>query len=348
MRQKRLKSPAREFKDEEKPRLINYFLADCPEGKDSQVEKIVDGVEADYATYVERFVAILNKKGSDYTNPRRIVRKLWESDSLRKCQLLPAFTHAHFCVERLKGEAEFRSWLGQVASTTRAILKVQRAHKQLRKTLQRQANRVAQSFVGPGAKAPQLTALAAASDYIQAIDGMEQVQTRKASIQTFKSHLSVFRRMARDQAMGVDHPGHARVSAIDLAEILPLLEQSITGSKSLPTRNYLVDYSPENLLKDVARMTQDETLDRIKKIAAQFERVMPGFSDRIAFEPYEDIPKQPLEAPLPIEAAEVLALSEIHAFFRNSPQRELIWDKLNVMLEGVLVILQNPKLSNKI
>ncbi len=139
---------------------------------------------------------------------------------------------------------------------------------------------------------------------------MERIQARDVNVQTFTSHLSVLCRMARDQAMGVDHPGHARVSATDLAQILPLLEQAITGSDSFPNRNYLEDYSPENLLKDVSRMREEKTIDRIKKIAAKFERIMPGFSERIAFEPYEDIPKQPLKAPLPIEAAEVLVLSE--------------------------------------
>jgi hypothetical protein len=344
VRQERLKSDAPEFKTEEKLRLIDYFLADCSGGKDSKAEDIVGGFEANYPAYVERFVAILNKKAPEYTNPRKIVWRLWKTGSLRKCQLLPAFTYAYFCIERRRIESGFSSWLEQVASTMRATKEVQRVLKQLGATLQQQASRVDASFVGPGAKSPQLITLALASGCIQAIDDMERIQTRGVRVQTFTSQLSVLYRMARDQALGVDHLGHPRASATDLAGILPLLEQSITGS--FPSRNYLKDYSPENLLKDVSRMKEEETLDRIKRVADKLERIMPGFRERIAFEPYEAIPKRPLRAQLPIDTTEVLMLSEIHTFFRNIPQRELAWDQLYLLLEDVLRILQDPNLNN--
>jgi hypothetical protein len=344
VRQKRLKSDAREFDTKEKLRLIDYFLADCSGGEDSQVEDIVGEFEANYPAYVEQFVTILNKKRSEYTNPRRIVRKLWAAGSLRKCQLLPAFVYASFCLKRRSLESEFSSWLKQVASTMHATQEVQRALKQLGATLQQQASSVDASFVGPGAKSPQLMTLAHASDCIQAIDDMERIQTRGVCVRTFTGQLSVLYRMARDQALGVDHREHAGASATDLADILPLLEQSITGS--FPSRNYLKDYSPGNLLKDVSRMREEETINRIRSLTQKFERIMPGFRERIAFEPFEAIPKRPLRAQLPIDTTEVLMLSEIHTFFRNIPQRELAWAQLNLLLEAVLGILRDSNQSN--
>jgi hypothetical protein len=344
VRQKRLKSDAREFDTKEKLRLIDYFLADCSGGEDSQVEDIGSGFEANYPAYVEQFVTFLNKKESGYTNPRRIVRKLWAAGSLRKCQLLPTFTYAYFCIERRRIESGFRSWLKQVVSTMHATQEVQRALKQLGTTLQQQASRVDASFVGPGAKSPQLMTLAHASDCLQAIDDMERIQTRGVCVRTFTSKLSVLCRMARDQALGVDHPEHPRASATDLAHILPLLEQSITGS--FPTRNYLIDYSPDNLLRDVSRMREEETINRIRSMTQKFERIMPGFRERISFEPYEAIPKQALSAQLPIDTTEVLMLSEIHTFFRTIPQREIAWDELNLLLDAVLGILRGSNHSN--
>jgi hypothetical protein len=344
VRQERLKSDAREFDTEEKLRLIDYFLAHCSGGEDSTVGDIVGGFVADYPAYVGRFVTILNKKGEEYTKHRTIVRRLWAAGSLRKCQLLPAFAYASFCMKRSSIESEFSSWLKLVAGTMRATQKVQRGLEQLGTTLQHQASRVDASFVGPEAKSPQLMTLALASACTQAIDDIEQIQTRRVCLRTFTSQLSVLYRMARDQALGVDHLEHPRTSATDLACILPLLEQSITGS--FPSRNYLKDYSPENLLKDVSRMREEETIGRIKSIAEKFERIMPGFRERIAFEPYDAIPKRPLTAHLPVDATEVLMLSEIHTRFRNIPQRELAWDQLSPLLEVVLQILRNPNLSN--
>jgi hypothetical protein len=323
---------------------MDYFLADCSGGADSEIEDTVGGFESNYSAYVERFVRILNKKGAEYTNPRRIVRKLWGVGSLRKCQLLPAFVYAFFCLKRSSIESGIRSWFEQIVRVTLATKEVRQALKRLETTLQKQASRVDATFVGLGAKSPQLMTLALASGCIDAADDMERIQTRGVCIQTVINDLSALNRMARDQALGVDHPEHPRASATDLAHILPLLEQSITGS--FPTRNYLIDYSPDNLLRDVSRMREDETINRIKSMTQKFERIMPGFRERISFEPYEAIPKQALSAQLPTDTTEVLMLSEIHTFFRAIPQRETAWDELNLLLDAVLGILRGSNHSN--
>jgi hypothetical protein len=223
VRQKCPKSDAPQFTNEEKLRLIDYFLADCSEGKDSKAGYIVSELERNYPAYVERFVANLNKKARGYRIPRKVVRRLWEAGCLRRCQLLPAFTYAYFCIKRSGFEADFRSWLKQVESTVRATKKVLRAHKQLEKTIHRQANRADASFVGPGAKSPQLITVGLATDCILGTDEMERIQSGGAGLRVRMSQLSSLCCMAREQALGVDHPEHPAASAPDLAHILPLL-----------------------------------------------------------------------------------------------------------------------------
>jgi hypothetical protein len=141
VRQERLKSDAPEFDTGEKHRLIDYFLADCSGGEDSKEEDVVGEIEANYPAYVNGFVMILNKKGSEYTNPRRIIWRLWKAGSLRKCQLLSAFTYAYFCIERSRIDSNFSSWFTQIASIARATQKAQLALKGLENALQQQGSR---------------------------------------------------------------------------------------------------------------------------------------------------------------------------------------------------------------
>jgi hypothetical protein len=114
VRQERLKSNEREFYAEEKIHLIDYFLADCSGGEDSTVEGIVGKSEVNYSADVERFVTVINKKGSEYETPRRIVRKLWTAGSIRKCQLRAAIVYVSLCVNRSTFESEAISWFGDL------------------------------------------------------------------------------------------------------------------------------------------------------------------------------------------------------------------------------------------
>ena len=93
-------------------------------------------------------------------------------------------------------------------------------------------------------------------------------------------------------------------------------------------------------------MREEETIDRIKALTEKFERTMPGFRERISFEPLEAIPKRPQKGQLTVDATEILILSEIHAVFRNIPDREAAWDRLSPWAKDVLQNLHDLELKN--
>jgi hypothetical protein len=184
----------------------------------------------------------------------------------------------------------------------------------------------------------QCNVLDLGSACIESIDRMERLQSSAISVGGYVNNLSVLIRMARGQTLGVDHPSHRRAPAQDLSTILPVLHEAIAGG--YPSRNECVDYDPDNLTKDVSRMREEELIGRVKSIIDGFERIIPGFSERIMIEPLSDMPKFPRQVPLSADDSEVCDLSDLHRIFRGLQDREAAAKALPVCIEAAQEFLE--------
>lgn len=304
------------FSETEKNELMAYLCRDCKPEKsaDRLSDPPVDDnqdcgeplEEVQYVSFMTRLIELLNRDDAgSYRIARFDMRRLWENESLPKCQMSTMCHYVQLSIELDRFPKKEKTYSSFLSDTRAQLDEVIKEYERMIGLLQQEETFAEKEFHLSRYNDELIAIVGLARGCLKAAMEIRNARRADFSVLRRKHDLFALRKLACHIMKNPFHKTQKVAKIMEISHIIPILHEAISGKT--PTAS---QYHVEHLRAEAKSIHEESTKNRLRDIESKIEMMSPGSLD-IHNESWRDTPKAPKELILSTESALLCTLSYI-------------------------------------
>jgi len=251
------------------------------------------------------------------------------------CQMIAMCNYVNHCAGIQKAEAKAKQYIDTRLASADQAQSAQAQLVRLRRALENEQNSAARLYRFPELNSELYIIVDVIAACIPAIQEIQNVRRSSFAVEDLIRYEALGTRMARDQMLNPPHPQRRRATAADAVFILPVLHEATLGHS--PNEKITRLYRENNTQRDKLRLLEKKTVAKLRGMVENFDKIIPGFMERIETENLKEMSKSPLTVPISPDTQEILWLARLHSACIQSGDKPGFIDAAQTILRMMTV-----------